>query len=141
MEYRKSGNHYVVRIDRGEEVLEKLTELCSKEGIASGAVYGLGASDRVVIGLYSVSQQVYLKKELQGEMEITSLIGNISRKDGVPYLHLHINVCNPEMQVFGGHLNECRISATCELIVTPGEGGIGRRIDPQIGLNVYTFEQ
>ena len=41
MEYRKNGNHYVVRIDRGEEVLEKLTELCSKEGIASGAVYGL----------------------------------------------------------------------------------------------------
>lgn len=139
MKYCKSGSHYVVRIDRGEEVIEQLTKFCRQENIPSAGVYGIGAADRVVIGLYSVANRQYRKTELTGEMEITSLVGNISQKDQEPYLHLHINVCNQEMKILGGHLNECRISATCELIVTPGEGGIGREFDPQTGLNLYQF--
>lgn len=139
MKYCKSGSHYVIRIDRGEEVISSLTEFCKKENVASGGVYGLGAADQVMIGLYSVSNQEYHKTELTGEMEITSLLGNISVKEGEPYLHLHINVCDSSMHVFGGHLNHCRICATCELIVMPGEAGIGRRLDPEIGLNVYDF--
>lgn len=139
MKYCKSGSHYVVRIDRGEEVIEQLTKFCRQENIPSAGVYGIGAADRVVIGLYSVANRKYRKTELTGEMEITSLVGNISQKDQEPYLHLHINVCNQEMKILGGHLNECRISATCELIVTPGEGGIGREFDPQTGLNLYQF--
>ncbi len=140
MEYRKSGSHYVVRIDRGEEVLDKLTEFCRQENIFSAGLYGIGATDRVIIGLYSVDNKQYHKTELLGEMEITSLIGNISMKDDAPYLHLHINVCNQDMKVFGGHLNECHISATCELIVTPGGSGINRNLDPVTGLNVYQFK-
>ena len=139
MKYCKSGSHYVVRIDRGEEVIEQLTKFCRQENIPSAGVYGIGAADRVVIGLYSVANRQYRKTELTGEMEITSLVGNISQKDQEPYLHLHINVCNQEMKILGGHLNECHISATCELIVTPGEGGIGRELDPQTGLNLYQF--
>ncbi|MDY4975875.1 MAG: PPC domain-containing DNA-binding protein [Clostridia bacterium] len=139
MKYCKSGSHYVVRIDRGEEVMEQLTKFCRQENILSAGVYGIGAADRVVIGLYSVANRQYHKTELTGEMEITSLVGNISQKDQKPYLHLHINVCNQEMKILGGHLNECRISATCELIVTPGEGGIGRELDSQTGLNLYQF--
>ncbi len=140
MKYCKSGLLYIVRIDRGEEVISSLTEFCKKEKISSGQITGLGATDKVVIGLYSVATREYRKTELNGEMEITSIIGNISCKDGEPYLHLHINVCNSDMQIFGGHLNECQISATCELIVTPGDKQIERRFDAtQTGLNLYEF--
>ena len=30
MEYRKFNNSYVVRINKGEEIVEKLKELCKK---------------------------------------------------------------------------------------------------------------
>ncbi len=140
MKYCKSGSFYVVRIDRGEEVISSLTEFCKKEQILSGHITGLGATDKVIIGLYSVVTGEYRKTELSGEMEITSIIGNISVKDDKPYLHLHINVCDSDMKIFGGHLNECHISATCELIVTPGDKKIGRKLDEEItGLNLYEF--
>ena len=43
MEYRKFENTYFIRIDRGEEILASLAELCTKEQITLGTLYGIGA--------------------------------------------------------------------------------------------------
>ena len=62
-------------------------------------------------------------------MEITSLLGSVSTKNGETYLHLHINLCWEDMSVIGGHLNECRISATCAMILRKIDGTVERRLD------------
>lgn len=139
MEYRRFDKHYVVRIDKGEEFITKITELCKLENIKLGSISALGATDKVVIGLYDTEEKFYHKTELTGSMEITSLIGNISTKNDEVYLHCHINVCDKNMKVFGGHLNECHISATCEVIITKIEGNVDRLEDSTIGLNLYSF--
>ncbi len=140
MEYLKSENKYIVRIDRGEEILEKLNELCKKEDITLAGIYGIGACDYVKIGLFNVETQNYTCTELHGMMEITSLTGNVTTKDGEIYLHLHINVADEELKVRGGHLNACRIAATCEIILTTVKGSVTRKVDPVIGLNVFDFQ-
>ena len=139
MEYRKFGSDYVLRIDRGEEVMASLTAFCRETGVRLASVAGLGAADRVVLGLYDVEEQKFLKQELAGPMEVTSLVGSITEKEGKPYLHLHITVCGPDLAVKGGHLNECSISATCELNIHCIEGQVGRRYDPVTGLNLFDF--
>ena len=40
----------------------------------------------------------------------------------------------------GGHLNEARISATCEIFVRRIEGHVGRMRDAVTGLNLYKFD-
>ena len=140
MDYRKFNDTYVVRMDRREEIISSLTEFCQKEQIKLGTVEALGASDHVVIGLYDVAARQYHKHSFDGPMEITSLLGNISTKDGEPYLHLHINLCRDDMSVIGGHLNECRISATCEMIVRVLDGVVERKYDDSVtGLNLFEF--
>ena len=42
MDYRRFGNTVVVRVDRYEEVMEKIQEICEKEGILLGSISGLG---------------------------------------------------------------------------------------------------
>jgi hypothetical protein len=37
-------------------------------------------------------------------------------------------------------MNECRISATCEIIVTVMEGEVGRKHSEEVGLNLYDFQ-
>ena len=140
MDYRQFNDTYMIRMDRGEEIISALTDFCEKEKITLGSVEALGASDHVVIGLYDVTQRLYHKQTFDGPMEITSLLGSISSKDGEPYLHLHINLCREDMSVIGGHLNECRISATCEMFVRRIDGVVERKLDEAVtGLNLYAF--
>ena len=140
MIYKKiDNNHYVIRIDKEEEVLENLTSLCEKENIKAGSVVGLGAAKHIKIGLYDVGAKKYNSIEMEEPMEITSLVGNISTKEGKTYLHFHINVCNSKMQVFGGHLNFCIIGATCELVLTVLDGEIDRIYDEELGLNLFNL--
>jgi hypothetical protein len=139
MEYKQMGNHYVMRVDPGEEILEKIGILCKKENITVGSAVGLGASNRAVVGLFDTVNKVYKKKELTGPMEITSLVGNISTKDGETYLHFHVNLCDEEMRIQGGHMNACYVSATAEITVTKSEGTVERSMDEEIGLNLYRF--
>ena len=49
MEYRKSPQGYVVRLDPGEEIVERLTFLVDREGIQLGSVSALGAANDVTI--------------------------------------------------------------------------------------------
>lgn len=139
MEYRKFDNHFVVRLEKGEEVVEKIKELCVKENISLGSISGLGASNSVEIGLFNVDTKEYKTKTYTGMFEITSLIGSISEKDNSPYLHLHINFSDETNITKGGHLVKCIISATGEIIITKIEGHVDRKLNQDIGLNLFKF--
>ena len=140
MEFRRFGDTYVIRMDRGEEIIAALTAFCAQEGVKLASVEALGAADHVVIGLYDVGAKQYHRHAFDEQMEITSLLGNVSTKDGETYLHLHINLCREDMSVIGGHLNECRVSATCEMFVRRLDGAVERKLDEAVtGLNLYEF--
>ena len=141
MIYKKYENVYAVRIDRGEEVVSSLLKMQESEGISAAIVEGLGAADYVKFGLYDVGSQKFLPNELAEPLEVTSITGNLTRQEGKPYLHAHINVADARGHVSGGHLIECRISGTAELFVTPLAGTIGRRKDDMTGtgLNLFDF--
>jgi len=89
---------------------------------------------------FRVKRREYHKNTIDEPMEITSLLGNVSTKNGETYIHLHINVCREDMTVLGGHLNECRISATCEMFVRTVKGTVERELDEkETGLNLFKF--
>lgn len=139
MEYRRFKDKYVVRLQRGEEIIESLTRLCRENDIKLGRVTAIGAANKAKIGLFNVETKEYHSKELEGDMEITNLSGNISRKDGEVYLHLHITLCDKDNRAFGGHLNMAVISATCEMIIDVIDGYVEREFNDEVGLNLFKF--
>ena len=142
MEYRKFDHTFAVRIDRGEEVVAELMKLAEREGICLAEVQGIGACDEVKLGCYDVAKQEYHVQMLKGIYEITDLCGNMTVMDGKSYLHIHITVADENQKAFGGHLNECHISGTCELFVTVIDGYVDRKkdLDRGTGLNIFSFE-
>lgn len=137
MKCKNVGNTLLLRIDRGEEILASVTKACAENNIRLAAVSAIGAVDHAVIGLYRVEERAYHSHTIDGEMELTALVGNVTTKGGELYLHLHATFADEAGHAFGGHLNEARISGTCEMIIQKLDGEVGRTVDPQTSLNIW----
>lgn len=139
MEYQKFENTYLVRLDRGEEVLEQVKALSLKEQISLATVQGLGAVNDLTLGVFRPTEKTYHSNRFQGCYEIVSLTGTISTMNGEYYCHLHMSAGDESGHVVGGHLNRAVISATGELVVTVIPGTVDRAFDPEVGLNLLKF--
>ncbi|MGI5933605.1 MAG: PPC domain-containing DNA-binding protein [Lawsonibacter sp.] len=140
MEYRKFSQGYVLRLDPGEEIVRSLTRLVEEEGVQLASVSALGAASDVTIGIFNTVEKQYYSHRYQGDYEISALVGNVTRKDGAPYLHLHITIGNPVTgEVHAGHLSSATISATLELFLQVWDGQVGRKFSDAVGLNLLEF--
>ncbi len=139
MEYRVFKNHIVARIDKGEEILEKIKEIAIKENIKLASVSALGATNDFTVGVYKVDEKKYDSNRFTGNFEIVSLTGTINTFHDEFYTHIHMSAGNDHGEVFGGHLNKAIVSATCEMIITKIDGNVDRYFDEDIGLNLFKF--
>jgi predicted DNA-binding protein with PD1-like motif len=141
MQYRQFGEVYALRVNRGEEVMDCLQRLAEEQKISAGKIEGLGAAEEMTAGLYDVQAREFVCREWKEPLEITSLTGNITVKDGKPYLHVHVTAADREQRAAGGHLKRLVIGGTAEIFVTRLDGTIGRRVDDigNTGLNIFDF--
>lgn len=137
MKFKRFGNKFIVRMDKGEEIVETLKHFCKEKGIKLGSITGIGATNKATIGLFDAETKKYHSKELIGNYEIAPLIGNISTMNGEVYLHIHVNLCDSNHNSFGGHLSSAIVSATFEAIIDKIDGEVERKFDDEIGLNLY----
>ena len=130
----------MLRLDPGEEIVASLTRLMEQEQVQLGSVTAIGAANDVTIGIFSTQEKQYHARRYQGDYEISALVGNVTRKEGEPYLHLHITIGNPVTgEVHAGHLTSATISATLELFLQVWDGQVGREFSDQVGLNLFRF--
>ena len=140
MEYRKFSQGYVLRLDPGEEIVASLTRLVEQENVQLGSVSAIGAAGDVTIGIFSTREKQYHSQRYQGDYEISALVGNVTRREGKPYLHLHITIGNPVTgEVHAGHLTSAVISATLELFLQVWDGQVDRKFSDTVGLNLFEF--
>ncbi len=145
MQFRRFGNKFFVRIDRGEEIIKTLQDFCVKERITLAEVKALGAVNDFEVGLFDTSTKKYHSNKFNFPAEIVSLWGTITTKDGEIYSHIHMSAANKDGQVFGGHLSRAVVSATCEMIIDDiSEGNsnnyvVERKFNEEIGLNLFEF--
>lgn len=141
MEYRKFDSTIIARIDKGEEILEKVKEIAVKENIKLASISALGAVNDFTVGVFKTDEKKYYSNSFQGYFEITSLTGTINTMNGEFYTHIHMSAGNEKGEVFGGHLNRAVVSATCEMVITIIDGSVDRYFDEEIGLNLFEFNE
>ena len=76
MDYRKFGKTIVLRIDKGEEILEKIKEVALKENIKLANINALGATNDFTVGVFKTAEKKYYSNNFKGDFEIVSLTGN-----------------------------------------------------------------
>ncbi|MCL2513926.1 MAG: DNA-binding protein [Oscillospiraceae bacterium] len=139
MDYKKFGNMIIARIDKGEEIGDKVKEIALKEKITLAAVSALGAVGSFKVGVFKPAEKKYYANSFEGDFEIVSLTGTISTMNGEFYLHLHMSAGDENGKVFGGHFNEAVVSATCEMVIKTIDGAVDRGFNEEIGLNLFKF--
>lgn len=139
MEYRRMENTIIVRIDKGEEILEKVKELALAENVKLASVQAIGAIGDFTVGVLKTAEKRYESNHFEGDFEIVSLIGTINTMNDEFYTHLHLSAGNEKGEVFGGHLNRAVVSATCEMIVQIIDQRVDRKFDEKTGLNLFAF--
>jgi uncharacterized protein len=127
---------YLLRLDKGEELKEKLEEFCKDHAIDIAWINAIGSTQAVELGYYDLEAKKYRTKKFDETLEIVSVMGDVVLKDGKHFMHAHGSFAKRSMEMVGGHIMRCVIGATCEIAVMRGEGEIGRKFDKEIGLHL-----
>ena len=141
MEYRKLGDTIVLCLVRGEDVLASIRAVCNAERVRLAEISALGAAYYAEVGVYHLAEKRFLPRTLEGEMEICALTGSVTRRGTELYLHLHGSLADADGNVYGGHVNEIRVSATAEIFIRLLPGEVNRRLEEESGIFLMDFGQ
>lgn len=132
----KQDNVYIIKVNRGEDFLRTLTQFCEKQKIHAAYLTAIGACNKLTLAWYNLENKKYEDHEYVEDLEIASLIGNVSLVKGKPFIHAHGVFGKQDMSTVGGHIRKLVISAACEVRLEVFEGKIDRTFDEVTGLHL-----
>ena len=133
---KKTGNNYIIRLDKGEKILESVKNFCAKNGIKCGYFNGIGAASEAEFGFYIESKKKYNFELFRQPLEIVSLNGNITTLNGEIHVHCHAVFGDANMEAIASHLKEAVVSFTCEIFLVSLDSEAERKYDEKTGLNL-----
>ena len=140
MKFRMEKSRAYMTLAKGDNINKTFESFAEVKGVGCAWLNGIGALENPEIGYYSLEDKSYYRKTFKGEYELTSLIGNITLKEGKPFSHTHITFSDTEFRVFGGHLFNANITAAGEFIMQFGSDEINREMNAEIGLPLWCLE-
>jgi predicted DNA-binding protein with PD1-like motif len=121
VEYKRVGDFLVIRLDEDERIVERVEEVCSREGITSGIIHSVAGALKECALIFRRGCQ----QEFKEHLEVVGN-GNVSEVDGKPKVHLHIAGGNDSRTV-SGHLIDGAVAVFCEVILQALRGFEMRR--------------
>lgn len=126
------------QLPRGSDLHEELTKIVRRENIRLGRIHGIGATTHARVAYYDQNTKTYNPIEFEGGMEILNIHGNVSEKDGEPFVHIHILLGDPGGRTFGGHVLPGTKLFACEIFIDElGGEPLVRDHDPGTGLHLW----
>jgi len=98
------GRSLLARLDHGADILDQAGHLAKEEGIKTGILTAIGAFSQAELAYYDQASLEYRKIPVEGPVELLSCLGNISIRDGQPFVHAHAVLADSQGRVLGGHL-------------------------------------
>ncbi len=144
MEYRRFASAYYIRMDRGDEIIGCILELCRRENIRSAVFSGIGGCSSAEIQTFIPETGEFETRTVTGMLELASMNGSVvTGEDGAQGFHIHGVFAYKEDErhcTAAGHLRSVTVRYTAEIELRPVVGGsIGRRFDEETGSYFWDF--
>ena len=125
---------FVLVLETGDEVVAKLTAFATSRSLAGSHFTGIGAFRDVVLGYFAWEDKQYRRIALSEQVEVLSLVGDITGGRDGPALHAHVVVGRADGTAHGGHLIDAVVRPTLEVMLTESPRHLVRRHDETSGL-------
>ncbi|TMI24610.1 DNA-binding protein [Candidatus Bathyarchaeota archaeon] len=136
MRFAKFPNRFVLRLEKGEDILDSIKRFAVSQKIANGFFEGIGSLSKVKLGHYDFKTKEYHWELFEDDLEILTLSGNISTLDKVPLPHAHVTLGRRDFTTIGGHLDEGSVANMVEIVLGKTPGKLVKARDESIGLNL-----
>lgn len=93
-----------VRLERGDDLLERLNAVATELRFDAATVQIVGAVERLAVAYYRQDTHEYERHEYDAPHEISGGVGNVSLKDGKPFVHIHVTGSGADGKAVAGHL-------------------------------------
>jgi len=135
----KIDDWFMLRLVRGEDVIDCLKTFVRLRTVAGGRLTGLGAADAMTVAFYDMATGEYRPQQHEGIIEVMNMTGNLSWYNGEPHVHVHVSAAEEKSGAFGGHLVSARVSASMEITIVPTHSRLTRLLDSTTGLPQLDF--
>ena len=126
---------YAIIFQTGDELSAGLKRFAAEQKLAGSSFKAIGALQSVKLAWFDWQTKKYKTcVDLQEQVELLSLIGDIALNDGQPQVHAHVVIGKSDGTAHGGHLQEATVRPTCEIILTESPEHLQKRFDPESGL-------
>ena len=134
MRYQRFESRYQIRLVTGDHAADAVGTLLKGEGIGYATLTGLGAVRWARLAYWNGVTREYEPHDLEEQLEVVSLVGNVTLRDGEPFLHWHVSLGRHDLSLLGGHFLDAIVHPNMEIWLQRESGPVHRRVETDSGL-------
>lgn len=138
MKHRDIGTEPLRRLvavfEMGDDVLPVLQSFCEQNTIEAATLSGLGGFAAATVAFYNMETKQYEPVRVDEQVEVLSFLGNVTKHQGKPKIHVHCVLGHRDGHTTGGHLLAATVRPTLELTIEELPGELKRADRPEIGI-------
>lgn len=125
---------YALVLDSGDEVMSALEAFANEHSLTASRMTAIGAFSSATLGYFNWDTKEYERIEVDEQVEVLSLVGDIALQGADAKLHAHVVLGRRDGSVCGGHLLWAAVRPTLEVVLTDSPEYLKREFDPASGL-------
>ena len=130
---------HVLVYEQGDEFLSPLQAFAEQQALTASHFSAIGAFKHAILGYFDRRKMEYLKTPIKEQVEVLSLLGNITLSEDGYKVHAHAVLGRADASTIGGHILEAHIWPTLEVVVEESPKHLLRQTDPETGLPLLDF--
>jgi predicted DNA-binding protein with PD1-like motif len=143
MKVIKSGGgnaerRFTIVLETGEKASASVCDFAVRERL-TGHFVAVGAVQRCTFAFWNPQTRKYENIDVDEQMEVIALTGNVAIANGKPKVHAHIVLGGADGRARGGHLVEAEVRPTLEIQFLESAETLKRTKDPETGLDLLVM--
>ena len=133
-----AGRVFTGRLPIDADLVEEIERFCSEAGVHAAWVTVVGAVKRAAYAYYNQTMLQYKEMASPRHHEIIGFVGNVSMREGRPFLHAHATFADINGESVAGHLLKGCVVWAAEVEIREMTGvDLVRQHDEQTGLALW----